>query len=132
MDKKLKENRLRNSIKNFINYILITSVLILAIFSFKHIFIKKQITFKSKFTNNEDSFLINNYFTDNKQKDINKITLEELENIPGISKNNAKAIINFREHNGEFMYIEDLIYVKGIGEKTFQKIKDYFYVSNNN
>ena len=132
MDKKLKENRLRKSIKNFINYILITSVLILAIFSFKHIFIKKQITFKSKFTNNEDSFLINNYFTDNKQKDINKITLEELENIPGISKNNAKAIINFREHNGEFMYIEDLIYVKGIGEKTFQKIKDYFYVSNNN
>lgn len=132
MDKKLKENRLKNNIKNFINYTLITSVLVLFIFSFKHIFIKKQITFKSKFTNNEDSFLINNYFTDNKQKDINKITLEELENIPGISKNNAKAIINFREHNGEFMYIEDLIYVKGIGEKTFQKIKDYFYVSNNN
>ena len=132
MDKKLKENRLKNNIKNFINYTLITSVLVLFIFSFKHIFIKKQITFKSKFTNNDDSFLINNFFTDNKQKDINKITLEELENIPGISKNNAKAIINFREHNGEFMYIEDLIYVKGIGEKTFQKIKDYFYVSNNN
>ena len=131
MDKKLKENRLRNSIKNFINYILITFVLILVIFSLKHIFIKKHITFKSKLKNNEDSILINNFFTDNKQKDINKITLEELENIPGISKNNAKSIINFREHNGEFIYIEDLIYVKGIGEKTFQRIKDYFYVSNN-
>lgn len=122
---------MRNSIKKFINYILITSVLILFIFSFKHFFIKKQITFKSNIKNNEDSILINNFFTDNNKKDINKITLEELENIPGISENNAKAIINFREHNGEFVYIEDLIYVKGIGEKTFQKIKDYFYVYNN-
>lgn len=132
MDKKLKENRLRNNIKNFINYILITSVLILVIFSFQHLFIKQQVTYKSQIINNENGFFINNIFTDNKQKDINKITLEELENIPGISENIAKAIINFREHNGEFIYIEDLIYVKGIGEKTFQKIKDYFYVSNNN
>ena len=36
----------------------------------------------------------------------------------------AKRIIDFREQNGKFQTIEDIKKVRGIGEKTFAKIKD--------
>ena len=36
----------------------------------------------------------------------------------------AKAIISYRESNGEFRSIDELKNVDGIGEKTFEKIKD--------
>lgn len=60
--------------------------------------------------------------------DINSITKDELESLPHISHRLAESIVNFRAENGNFVYVEDLMYVKGIGDKTFNKIKDYFYI----
>jgi len=53
---------------------------------------------------------------------INTATQEELEALPFIGP--AKAIIEYREQHGAFKTINELLKVKGIGEKTFEKIKE--------
>jgi len=58
--------------------------------------------------------------------DLNSVTLEELKTIPKIGEKKAKDILSYREQNG-FVSRADLMKIKGIGEKTFLKIKDYFY-----
>ena len=60
--------------------------------------------------------------------DINNAVQEELEQIPHIGEVIAARIIEYREKNGNFEKIEDIINVKGIGKKTFYKIKEFIYV----
>ena len=55
---------------------------------------------------------------------INKATLEELMTLNGIGESKAKAIIEYRNQNGEFKNIEDIMNVSGIGELAYSKIKD--------
>ena len=55
---------------------------------------------------------------------INKGTLEEFMTLSGIGESKAKAIIEYRETNGEFKKIEDIMNVSGIGEAAYSKIKD--------
>ena len=55
---------------------------------------------------------------------INNSDIEQLKEIPGIGEVKAKAIISYRESNGKFRSIDELKNVDGIGEKTFEKIKD--------
>lgn len=55
---------------------------------------------------------------------INKADLSKLKEIPGIGDVKAKSIIEYREKNGGFKSIEDIKNIDGIGEKTFEKIKD--------
>ncbi|MCX8057808.1 MAG: helix-hairpin-helix domain-containing protein [Spirochaetes bacterium] len=83
-------------------------------------------------TNIKNKNLINNKTLSkvNFPIDINKATYEELIQIPGIGPTLAKRIIEWREQNGNFNSIEDLIKVKGIGEKIFEKIKSYFIINN--
>ena len=56
--------------------------------------------------------------------DINTATAEELTRLSGIGKKRAADIITYREANGGFTRIEDIMKVSGIGEKTFEKIKE--------
>ena len=56
---------------------------------------------------------------------INNATKEELMTLSGIGEAKALAIISYREENGPFSRIEDLMNITGIGEKMFDKIKDY-------
>lgn len=44
-----------------------------------------------------------------------------------IGEKTAMNIIAYREENGDFESVEDIMLVKGIGEKTFEKIKNYIY-----
>ena len=53
-----------------------------------------------------------------------------LEALPGIGETRAQAIVDYRNENGPFKRIEDLLQVKGIGEGTLDKIKDYITVSD--
>lgn len=55
---------------------------------------------------------------------INTATLEQLQQLKGIGPSKARAIIEEREKGGPFKTIEDIKRVKGIGDKTFQSIKE--------
>ena len=59
---------------------------------------------------------------------INTATSILLETLPGIGPSTAKSIIDYREENGSFSSIEDLILVPGIGEITLDEIKDFIKI----
>jgi competence protein ComEA len=59
------------------------------------------------------------------QIDLNRATAEELTAIPGVGRVIAQRIVEFRDKQGPFRRIEDLLKIKGIGEKSFQKIRPY-------
>lgn len=55
---------------------------------------------------------------------INTATVEELCTLSGIGESRANAIITYREQNGPFQSIEDIMKVSGIKDKVFEQIKD--------
>jgi competence protein ComEA len=59
---------------------------------------------------------------------INTAGKQELENLPGIGEATAERIIIFRDEKGGFKKPEDLMKVKGIGKKKFEKLKDLITV----
>ena len=63
--------------------------------------------------------------------DLNEVTLEQLLSLPGMKRDVARNIIDFRSHN-RFGRVEDLISVDGVGEKVFFQIRRYFLVSEKN
>ena len=54
---------------------------------------------------------------------LNTATIEQLETLPGIGRKTAERILEYRTKSGGFKRIEDLMNVKGIGEKSFLKLK---------
>ena len=56
---------------------------------------------------------------------VNTADKEMLTQIPGVGPVTADAIINYREAKGKFTSADDLMNVKGIGEKTLQKMKPF-------
>ena len=61
---------------------------------------------------------------------INTASLEELDTLPGIGPTTAQKIIDYREANGAFARIEDIVNVSGIGSATFEDIKDLITVGD--
>lgn len=59
---------------------------------------------------------------------INHATAEEIQTLNGIGPKKAETIIAYREENGPFHTIEDLLNVSGIGEKTLENIRDQITV----
>ncbi|MEH7272539.1 helix-hairpin-helix domain-containing protein [Neobacillus vireti] len=59
---------------------------------------------------------------------LNKADENELQNLPGIGPSKAAAILEYRETNGVFKSVEDLKNISGIGDKTFEKLKDLITV----
>lgn len=62
--------------------------------------------------------------------DINKATSAELEALPGIGPGLAARIIEQRRIAGGFRSVEELLTVRGIGEKTLAKFRQWVYVSS--
>lgn len=61
---------------------------------------------------------------------INTAGTEELQELPRVGPKIAERIIQFRETHGEFKKIEEIMKVRGIGESTFNKMKDKITVGN--
>ncbi|HOB19138.1 MAG TPA: helix-hairpin-helix domain-containing protein [Candidatus Atribacteria bacterium] len=60
---------------------------------------------------------------------INTADQKTLETLPGIGPVKARNIIKYREENGPFKSIEEIMNVSGIGEKTFEGLKDMICTS---
>ena len=63
-----------------------------------------------------------------KPVDINTADQEELMTLPGIGEVKAKAIIEYRDLYGGFVSPEEITEVAGIGDVTFERIKDYITI----
>lgn len=55
---------------------------------------------------------------------LNTATDTELQSLPGVGPSKAKSIIEYREKNGGFKSIDEIKNIKGIGESSFEKLKD--------
>ncbi len=60
--------------------------------------------------------------------DVNRATEGDLERLPGIGPVLARRIVEYRESRGGFQDIEQLRRVKGIGKKTFERIRAFVAV----
>ena len=54
---------------------------------------------------------------------INTASVAELDALPGIGAKTAALIIEYRQKNGPFKKVEELMNVRGVGEKNFLKLK---------
>ena len=61
---------------------------------------------------------------------LNTANATDLESLPGIGKSTAQRIVEYRQKSGGFKKIEELMNVKGIGEKSFLKIKSRLTVAD--
>jgi competence protein ComEA len=60
---------------------------------------------------------------------INTATVEQLQFLPRIGPAVAQRIVEHREANGPFKSVEDLMLVRGIGERSFESLKPHLAVS---
>lgn len=56
---------------------------------------------------------------------INFADASALESIPGIGPKTAQSILDYRSEFGSFQFLEDLLGIKGIGEKKLQAMRDF-------
>jgi len=61
---------------------------------------------------------------------INTASVEELDKLPGIGPTTAQKIIAYREENGPFARIEDIVNVSGIGSAIYEGLKDLITVGD--
>ncbi len=61
---------------------------------------------------------------------LNAATAAQLQTLPGVGASTAQRIVDYRLKNGSFKKVEELMNVKGIGEKSFLKLKPLITVSS--
>jgi competence protein ComEA len=62
--------------------------------------------------------------------DLNTATATQLQTLPGVGPALAMRIIEYRDANGRFARIEDVMNVRGVGEATFLRMRDLLTVTS--
>lgn len=60
---------------------------------------------------------------------LNSATVEQLQKLPGIGPKTAARIVEYRQKSGGFKKVEELMNVRGVGEKSFLKLKSQITVA---
>ncbi|HVB99692.1 MAG TPA: helix-hairpin-helix domain-containing protein [Candidatus Dormibacteraeota bacterium] len=60
--------------------------------------------------------------------DLNHSTLDQLEELPDVGPSMAHSILRFRRLSGPFERVEDLLAIRGISRRRFDKIRPYVFV----
>jgi len=60
--------------------------------------------------------------------DLNRASVEQLQQLPGVGPATAKAIVRFREKSGPFRRVEDLLAIRGITKARLEKLRAYLTV----
>ena len=60
---------------------------------------------------------------------INTATLDQLQMLPRVGPALAGRIVDFREANGEFRTVDEIVAVKGIGERSFENLEPFIVTS---
>ena len=76
----------------------------------------------------EENNIIQDRPTGNGKININTASAGMLETLPNIGSVLAQRIVDYREENGNYTTLEDLLLVEGIGEKRLEEIREYITV----
>ncbi len=61
--------------------------------------------------------------------DLNSANQQRLESLPGIGPRTAELIIEYRQEHGGFQKVEELMNIRGIGERTFLRLRELVHVA---
>ena len=78
--------------------------------------------------NNDEAAQTNETLASMQQVNINEADADTLVTLKGIGKDRALKIIEYREQNGPFQKLEDIMKVKGIGQKIFEQNKEFITI----
>jgi len=67
-----------------------------------------------------------------KPVNINTATAEELQQVPGIGPATAQKILQMRKSYGAFKSVDDLLAIRGLGQKRLDKMRKYLTVARTN
>ena len=88
----------------------------------------QKILISSKGNSGENQMSLAVQESQNGKININTADSLKLQEIPGVGPTTAQKIIDYRQNYGKFKSKEDIVNVSGIGEKTYENIKDYIIV----
>ena len=63
---------------------------------------------------------------------INTATVKQLKLLPGVGKKTAENIVAYRKQKGGFTAVEELLKVKGFGQRTFKKSREFLMLKGEN
>ena len=89
---------------------------------------EKIIVGSDSYDGNNNSNDYSTGFSNDGKVNINRADLNELQTLPNIGPAKAQNIIDYRNSSGKFQTINDILYVNGIGSKTFESLKDLICV----
>ncbi len=108
--------------------LIIALICVGVLFAFKAISMQAQPDKVITYTVNDSAVSTVSQESLSEKVNINTADKERLTSLKGIGESKAEAIISYREANGPFSDITELMNVDGIGQKTFENIKDMICV----